>query len=111
MNIKISGHHLDITPALRQYITNKLDQVIRHYDQVIDVNVLLSIDNHKEKGKRQNARITVHLKGKEIFIESFDENMYSAINMLIDKLHHQIIQHKTKLQEHQHPKIKHQELL
>ncbi|GAB3628621.1 ribosome hibernation promoting factor [Pandoraea terrae] len=109
MNLKISGHHLDITPALREYVINKLDRVIRHFDQVIDVSVLLSVDNHKEKERRQKADITVHLKGKEIFVESCDENMYAAIDMLIDKLDRQVIRHKTKLQGHAHEAIKHQE--
>ena len=48
MNFKLSGHHLDITPALREYVETKLERVIRHFDQVIGVSVLLSVDNHKE---------------------------------------------------------------
>jgi putative sigma-54 modulation protein len=49
MNLKISGHHLDVTPALREYVITKLDRVLRHFDQVIDGSVVLSVDNHKEK--------------------------------------------------------------
>ncbi|AKJ69208.1 ribosome hibernation promoting factor [Pandoraea thiooxydans] len=108
MNLKISGHHLDITPALREYVVNKLDRVVRHFDQVIDVSVLLSLDNHKEKEKRQKAEITLHLKGKDIYVESCDGNLYAAVDMLIDKLDRQVIRHKDRLQEHQHEAIKHQ---
>jgi putative sigma-54 modulation protein len=53
MNLKISGHHLELTPALREYVITKLDRVLRHFDQVIDGNVVLSVDNHREKDKRQ----------------------------------------------------------
>ncbi|MBU6492896.1 ribosome-associated translation inhibitor RaiA [Pandoraea sp.] len=108
MNLKISGHHLDITPALREYVVNKLDRVVRHFDQVIDVSVLLSLDNHKEKEKRQKAEITLHLKGKDIYVESCDGNLYAAVDMLIDKLDRQVIRHKDRLQGHQHEALKHQ---
>ena len=61
MNFKLSGHHLDITPPLREYVETKLERVIRHFDQVIGVSVLLSVDNHKEKNRRQYAEINLHL--------------------------------------------------
>src|SRR6185437_1601587 len=78
MNLKISGHHLEVTPALREYLITKLDKVLRHFDQVIDGNVVLSVDNHKEKDKRQKVEISLHLKGKDIFIESANGDLYAA---------------------------------
>ena len=108
MNLKISGHHLEVTPALREYVITKLERVIRHFDQVIDGTVLLTLDNHKEKEKRQKAEITLHLKGKEIFVESADSDLYAAIDLLIDKLDRQVIRHKDRLQGHQHEAIKYQ---
>jgi putative sigma-54 modulation protein len=107
MNLKISGHHLEVTPALREYVITKLDRVIRHYDQVIDGTVLLTLENHKEKGKRQRVEINLHLKGKDIFVESCDSDLYAAIDLLIDKLDRQVIRHKDKLQAHQHDALKH----
>lgn len=109
MNLKISGHHLEITPALREYVLTKLDRVTRHFDQVIDVNILLTVDNHTEKEKRQKAKITLHLKGKDIVAESCDGNMYAAFDTLMDKLDRQVIHHKNRLQGHQHEAIKHQD--
>jgi putative sigma-54 modulation protein len=106
MNLKISGHHLEVTPALREYVITKLERVIRHFDQVIDGTVLLAVDNHKEKEKRQKAEITLHVKGKEIFVESADSDLYAAIDLLIDKLDRQVIRHKDRLQGHQHEAIK-----
>ena len=86
MNLKISGHHLEVTPAIREYVITKLDRVLRHSDQVIDGTVILSVDNHKEKDKQQRAEINLHLKGKDIFVESANGNLYAAIDLLIDKL-------------------------
>ncbi|CEJ96306.1 Ribosome hibernation protein YhbH [Caballeronia glathei] len=100
MNLKISGHHLELTPALREYVITKLDRVLRHFDQVIDGNVVLSVDNHREKDKRQKVEINLHLKGKDIFIESCDVDMYAAIDLMVDKLDRQVIRHKDKIQGH-----------
>jgi putative sigma-54 modulation protein len=106
MNLKISGHHLELTPALREYVITKLDRVLRHFDQVIDGNVVLSVDNHREKEKRQKAEINLHLKGKDIFIESCDADMYAAIDLMVDKLDRQVIKHKDKIQGHAHESVK-----
>jgi len=106
MNLKISGHHLELTPALREYVITKLDRVLRHFDQVIDGNVVLSVDNHREKDKRQKVEIDLHLKGKDIFIESCDVDMYAAIDLMVDKLDRQVIKHKDKIQGHAHDAMK-----
>ena len=55
MNLTISGHHLEVTPALRSYVTTKLDRINRHFDQVVDVKVLLTVEKQKEKEKRQRV--------------------------------------------------------
>lgn len=102
MNFTISGHHLDITPALKEYVLTKLDRVTRHFDQVVDVNVLLSIENKKEKERRQKAEVTLHVKGRDIFVEDAQEDMYAAIDQVMDKLDRQVVRHKDKLQDHHH---------
>jgi putative sigma-54 modulation protein len=91
MNLNLSGHHLEITPAIRGYITGKLDRVTRHFDHVIDVNVILSVEKLTQK-----VEANVHLSGKNIFVESHHSDMYAAIDSLIDKLDRQIIKHKEK---------------
>jgi putative sigma-54 modulation protein len=106
MNLKISGHHLELTPALREYVITKLDRVLRHFDQVIDGSVVLSVDNHREKDKRQKVEINLHLKGKDIFIESCDGDMYAAIDLMVDKLDRQVLRHKDKIQGHAHEAMK-----
>ncbi|MCS6765089.1 MAG: ribosome-associated translation inhibitor RaiA [Candidatus Protistobacter heckmanni] len=100
MNFKISGHHLDITPALRDYVGIKLERIVRHFDQVIGVSVLLAVDNQKEKEKRQYAEVNLHLKGKDIFVESHHEDLYAAIDCLVDKLDRQVLRHKDRKQQH-----------
>ncbi|MGA1288494.1 MAG: ribosome hibernation-promoting factor, HPF/YfiA family [Rubrivivax sp.] len=106
MNLNISGHHLDVTPALRAYVVNKLDRVTRHFDQVVDVNVLLSVENLKEKDRRQKAEVTLHVKGRDIFVEHAHEDLYAAIDQLMDKLDRQVVRHKDKVQDHHHAAAK-----
>ena len=91
MNLHLSGHHLEVTDSMRNYITGKLDRVKRHFDHVIDVNMILSVDKLVQK-----VEANVHLSGKNIFVESQDADMYAAIDNLIDKLDRQIIKHKEK---------------
>lgn len=102
MNLTISGHHLEITPSMREYVLTKLDRVTRHFDQVVDINVLLSFEKLKEKERRQKAEVTLHVKGKDIFVENCHEDMYAAIDQLMDKLDRQVCRHKDKLQNHHH---------
>ncbi len=109
MNLKISGHHLELTPSLREFVVNKLERVLRHFDQLIGAEVILSVDKTKEKTGRQIASITVYLKGKEIFVEKCDENMYDAIDKLIDMLDRKVMQYKDKVQDHGREALKHQQ--
>ena len=67
MNLTISGHHLEVTPALRNYVTTKLDRITRHFDQVVDVKVLLTVEKLKEKERRQRAECNIHVKGNDMF--------------------------------------------
>ena len=104
MNLSISGHHVEVTPAIRNYLTQKLDRVTRHLDQVIDVNAVLSVEKLEQK-----AEVTLHVRGKEIFAESIDADMYAAIDTLIDKLDRQVLKYKAKRLDHGHQAIKYQE--
>ena len=103
MNLNITGHHVEVTPAIREYVSNKLDRVIRHFDNVTSVNVILSVEKLEQK-----AEITVHVRGKDIFVESHDADMYAAIDAMTDKLDRQVLKYKQKLTEHGHDAIKHQ---
>ena len=102
MNLTISGHHLDVSPALREYVLTKLERVTRHFDQVVDITVLLSVEKLKEKDLRQRAEVTLHAKGKDIFVETTHEDLYAAIDQLVDKLDRQVCRHKDKVQDHHH---------
>lgn len=102
MNLTISGHHLDVTPALREYVLNKLERVMRHFDQVVDVSVILSVEKKKEKEQRQKAEVTLHVKGRDIFVEQSHEDLYAAIDQLMDKLDRQVVRHKDRVQDHHH---------
>ncbi len=105
MNLNISGHHVEVTPAIRDYVIAKLERVTRHFDSVIDVGVIMSVDKLQQK-----VEATVHVRGKDIHVESIDADMYAAIDLLADKLDRQILKHKEKIQNHRNESMKHQEV-
>jgi putative sigma-54 modulation protein len=94
MNLHLSGHHLELTPAIRDYLTSKLDRLERHFDQVIDCNVILSVEREQRR-----AEASVHVRGKDLFAETRDPDMYAAIDALVDKLDRQLVKHKERLAE------------
>lgn len=95
MNLNITGHHVEVTPAIRDYVTDKLGRVTRHFDHVIDVSVILSVEKLVQK-----AEVTVHVSGKDIHVEATDADMYAAIDSLVDKLDRQVLKHKEKNGDH-----------
>jgi putative sigma-54 modulation protein len=105
MNLTISGHHLEVTPSIREYTMTKLTRVKRHFDHVIDVAVLLSVDKLQQK-----AEINLHLRGKDIHCESVQDDLYAAIDALVDKLDRQVIKHKECLRGHSAQTMKRQTL-
>ena len=99
MNLQITGHHIEVTPALHDYVTGKLDRVIRHFDNVTSVHVILSVAKLKQK-----AEVTLHVKGKDIHADSEEADLYAAIDTLADKLDRQVVKYKEKQSNHQHDK-------
>ena len=106
MNLTISVHHLEVTPALRSYVTTKLDRITRHFDQVVDVKVLLTVEKQKEKEKRQRAECNIRVKGNDLFAESSHADLYAAVDELVDKMDRQVVRHKDRLQDHHHDTAK-----
>lgn len=99
MNLNITGHHVDVTPAIREYVMGKLDRVIRHFDNVTSVHVILSVEKLQQK-----AEVTLHVKGKDIFADATDADLYASIDMLADKLDRQVVKHKEKVSDHSRDK-------
>lgn len=96
MNLNISGHHLDLTPPLREYVTTKLKRIERHFDHLINAEVILSVEKLRHK-----AEATVHASGADLHAEAVvDQDMYAAIDALMDKLDQQTRKHKDKLRHH-----------
>jgi putative sigma-54 modulation protein len=102
MNLNVSGHHLDVSPAIRSYVSDKLDRVVRHFDHVIDAHVILSADKLVRK-----AEVTLHVRGKDIHAECVDADLYAAIDLLVDKLDRQVIKYKDKINSKPHDALKH----
>jgi putative sigma-54 modulation protein len=103
MNLNVSGHHLEITPAIRGYVQAKLERVTRHFDNVIDARVILSVDKLKQK-----AEVTLRVRGKDLYCESEEADLYAAIDLMIDKLDRQVLKYKDRVSEKPHEALKHQ---
>jgi len=97
MNLNLTGQHLEITPAIRDYVIAKLDRVTRHFDHVIDVNVVMSVDKLRHK-----VEVNLHTRGKDIHVEAVEPDMYAAIDALADKLDRQVLKHKERRALHRH---------
>lgn len=95
MQITVSGHHVEVTPALRDYVNNKLSKLQRHFDNITNTDVTLSVEKLIQK-----AEATVHVAGADLFATCESQDMYAAIDSLTDKLDRQLIKHKEKNQGH-----------
>ncbi len=95
MQLNISGHHVDITDSIRDYVTNKLNRLERHFDHITNVHVVLTVEK-----LQQRAEATMHVSGAELFADAECENMYQAIDKLSDKLDRQVVKHKEKISSH-----------
>lgn len=95
MQINITGHHIDVTDALRSYVKDKLEKLERHFDHVTNVHVVLTVEKQVQK-----AEANVHVSGADLFAQNESEDMYASIDGLIDKLDRQIVKHKEKISDH-----------
>jgi putative sigma-54 modulation protein len=96
MQITLSGHHIEITEALKKYVNDKFSKLAHHSDEIISIKVILLLENI-----RQVAEASIHIKGSDLFAKADSEDMYAAIDLLVDKLDRQLINHKTKVLDRQ----------
>ncbi len=95
MQMTLTGHHVDITAPLKSYVEKKLDRVVRHFDQVIDVHCVLTVEKLSHK-----AEATLHVRGGNIHADAAEQDMYAAIDVLTDKLDRLVKKHKEKRGDH-----------
>ncbi len=93
MQVSITGHHVEVTEAMKQHVEEKIGKLKRHFDNVTDVHVILTVEKLEQK-----AEATVQISGATLFADDVQENMYTAIDSMVDKLDRQIIKHKEKTQ-------------
>jgi putative sigma-54 modulation protein len=91
MQLNVSGHHVEVTPPLREYVSSKFERLQRHFDQITNIEVTLIVEKLTQK-----AEATIHISGADIFAAADSEDMYAAIDALADKLDRQLIKHKEK---------------
>lgn len=99
MRIDIAGHHVDVTPPLREYVQTKMERVRRHFDQLLDLHVVLSVEKNV-----QRAEGTLKVSGSTLHAEADDQDMYAAIDALVDKLDKQVRRLKDRRTDHHHRK-------
>jgi len=95
MQLDVTGHHVEVTPALKDYVQTKLGRIERHFDHVTDVHCILTVEKLRHK-----AEATVQVSGGRLYADATEEDMYAAIDGLIDKLDRQVKKHKEKLSDH-----------
>jgi putative sigma-54 modulation protein len=103
MNLTVTGHHVAVTPAIRSYVETKLERIVRHFDDVSGVNVILSVQK-----LRQKAEANLHVRGKDLFVEADHEDLYAAIDAMADKLDRQVLKYKDRANSRPHDALKHQ---
>jgi len=95
MVVKITGHHVDVTDALRDYVESKMDRIVRHYDSLTDVHWILTVEKLQHK-----AEANLHVSGRAIHAEAVAEDMYAAIDGLVDRLDRRVRKYKEKMNDH-----------
>ena len=102
MQLSLTGHHVEVTPALRGYVEKKLERIARHFEQVIDVHCVLTVEKLRHK-----AEATLHVSGNAIHADAINGNMYASIDILTDKLDRLVMKHKEKRKDHHNAEGRH----
>ena len=97
MQLNVSGHHVEVTESLRNYVSTKLERIERHFDRITNMKVILSVEK-----QRQKAESTIRISGGEIYAAAEHNDLYAAIDQLADKLDRQLIKKKEKTKGHKH---------
>lgn len=95
MQVNLTGHHVDITDALRDYVNSKFERIVRHFDHMTNVRVVLSVEK-----QRQKAEATIHVAGADLHADQESNDMYAAIDLLVDKLDRQVCRVKERRADH-----------
>ena len=95
MQLNVSGHHVEVTESLRGYVASKIEKIQRHFDLVSDVSCILTVEKLRHK-----AEATVNVNGGTIYADNTEEDMYAAIDGLVDKLERRVRKYKEKLVDH-----------
>jgi len=95
MQISVSGHHIEVTDSLKNYVETKMERLERHFDRITNVHVILSVEK-----LRQKAEATVSYSGGDTFADAENDDLYAAIDALTDKLDRQLIKQKEKIKGH-----------
>ena len=97
MNIQLTGHHVEVTPALREHLAEKLERVKHHFDHAVEVKAIFSVEKNMQK-----ASLGLRSSGHDFHAEDSQDSLYAAIDLAVDKLDKQVVEHKKKLNDVSH---------
>ncbi|UOG91883.1 MAG: ribosome-associated translation inhibitor RaiA [Candidatus Thiothrix sulfatifontis] len=100
MQLEITGHHLEVTESMNNYVREKAERLKRHFDQVMKIHFILEVEKQRHK-----AEATFHVNGHHLFADAYADDMYAAIDALTDKLDRQIVKHKEKVKDHHREEV------
>ncbi len=95
MNLTVTGRHVEVTNSMHNYVSEKLQRLQRHSENLFDIHVILSVEK-----VRQKAEATIQISGKKLYADTTQPDMYAAIDLLMDKLDRQLIRKKEKARAH-----------
>ena len=95
MQLDVTGHHVEITEPLREYVASKVEKLSRHFDQVSAVHCILTVEKSRHK-----AEAKVNVNGGQLYADATEDDMYAAVDVLTDKLDRQVKKYKEKMVSH-----------
>lgn len=107
MNLLITAHHFQLTPAIRLYVEEKVERLTRHFDQVLEIDVILAVEENADKDRRQRAEMNMRVKGDTLHAESDAQDIYAALDAVVEKMDRQLARYKDKVQDHNKAATKH----
>lgn len=97
MQVIIKGKNIEVTDALRMHAEDKIKKVTRHFDQIMKIEIELSVAKNRRVSKNQTVEVTLFAKGPAIRAKESSTDMYASIDMVINKLERQIKKYKGKV--------------
>jgi len=105
MQFQLSGQQIEVTPAMREHVTARLDRLTKLDDKIISLSVVLCVDK-----LQQRAEGTLAVSGATLHAEANEADMYASIDVLVDKLANQLRKHRDKISDKHQREVRQERL-